>query len=856
MDLLFKMHLAGLRAVFAQEWRQLIYAPGTYVLQAGFLLILAICVFIVGGFFDSDFASLDMLWTFLPWLTLVLVPAFTMRAFSGEPGDQEHELIATMPLAVAEIVVGKWLAGCALLMVTLAFTFPFALTVAYLGAPDWGIIAAGYVGAALFLAVSYAIGLFASALTRERTSAYILAVALLLVVTLLGMDQASRSSGLSRALMDGLGQLSPKANLARLATGRIDLSAVANLVTVGALALWGAVEALKARRRGPNSPLVRIGYAIQGILALVVLFAVSVSLQRVDIAADLTQQRQYTLHDATIAAARAVDPGTTVDLYWSDQGASVPARIRDHAQRVERLLRTLARTSQGRLGVTTHGAAADTEAEWSAMAQGVKRVAMSSGDSFLLGAVLRQGDRRRTLDYFDVERAGTLEYDIALALTKLGQTRIPKVGLVSPLLTPSHVTEPREGLSFLRDLKKSADIAIIPFFADTLPDDLDVLIVLGGAGLKPSMLYAIDQHAMRGKGLIVCLDPLTRFNQSSDTVVPTVTGRGENIADLLAHHGVRFEASITGDALLAASIIGEDQQRTTYPFWLRVRRAQLSSAHPATASLNELLFAEPGFLTLAPSGNAVGLVSTSQHAGTMLPSAFKGASSTAVTTAFASDGAARTLAAFIPGPLVSAFPPRENWPDAHVAHRSAPAAVFVVADVDWLFDALAFEGADTAAARPLNDNHAFLANMIDLGGRDVGLLEIRSRGGADRRFSRIDQILKAARARTQGEEGDATAKIAKIEGIFAEVLKTANVQKVADLPPNIRAEFEKLNLGLIPVRRRLRDLRLEAREQVDALGRRLTLLNLAAAPTLSCAFACAMFANRRRRRASPPSDAT
>ena len=845
MDTSFPLQRAGVQAVFAQEWRQLVYSPGTYILQAGFLVTLAISVFIVAGFYESDFAALDLLWAFLPWVTLALVPAFTMRAFSSEPGDQEHELIATMPLSIGEIVVGKWLAGCALLTVTLAFTFPFAATVAYLGSPDWGAAAAGYLGALLLLVASYAIGLFASALTRERTSAYMVAIGLLFVVTLLGMEQTARFAGAVPGIMDGISQLSPKLNLNRLATGRIELSVVFNFIVLTSVALWGAAQALAARRVGPGSLVVWCGYALEGLLTLVVAVAMMVGVSGVDTSADWTQQRQYTLHPATISAARAADASTTIDLYWSEHEASVPVRIRDHAHRIERLFKTLARQSNGRLTVKTHDAAPDTEAEWAALAQGVKRVAMSSGDAFLLGAVLRQGDRRRTFDYFDVDRSGVLEYDVALALTKLSQARIPKVGLLSPLLTPSNITEPREGLSFLAGLKSSADVAIIPFFADDLPDDIDVLIVLGGAALKPSMLYAIDQHAMRGKGLIVCLDPHTRFNPSSDAVVPAVTGRGETVADLLDHYGVKFEPMVVGDALLAATIAGDDQQRTTYPFWLRVKREQVSAVNPSTANLSELLFAESGFLTLAPGSGNVSLVSTSDQSGLLAAKDFKSFSPAAVTARFVSDGKVRTLAAFIPGPLTSAYPPRESAPTSHVSKRDG-AAVFAVADVDWLFDALAVDGAGTSAARPLNDNHALLANMVDLAGRDARLLDIRTRGGADRRFARVDQFLKQARTATQADEANATAKIAKVEGLIAEVLKTAQVKRMAELPPQIQVQIENLNLGLIPVRRRLRDIRLGMREKVEALGRRLTIINLSAGPLLAGSFAWLMFASRRR----------
>ena len=188
----FPVGIAGVLCVARHEWRQLVFSASTYVLQAGFLLVLATTIFVIGGFFDSDFASLDLMWTFLPWVAVVVVPAFAMRSLAVEVGSQEDEILASMPLSTSEIVLGKWLAGSALLLITLAFTAPIPFTLGYLGSPDWGAMEGGYLGAALLLSTFYAVGLFASALMGERTSAYVLAIALLFVLMLTGFDQAMR----------------------------------------------------------------------------------------------------------------------------------------------------------------------------------------------------------------------------------------------------------------------------------------------------------------------------------------------------------------------------------------------------------------------------------------------------------------------------------------------------------------------------------------------------------------------------------------------------------------------------------------------------------------------------------------
>ncbi|MDZ7909162.1 MAG: hypothetical protein U5N10_13690 [Gemmobacter sp.] len=48
-----------------------------------------------------------------------------------------------------QAVLAKLLAGWLFLAVAIALTFPLALTVAYLGLPDWGVIVGSYAGGIL-----------------------------------------------------------------------------------------------------------------------------------------------------------------------------------------------------------------------------------------------------------------------------------------------------------------------------------------------------------------------------------------------------------------------------------------------------------------------------------------------------------------------------------------------------------------------------------------------------------------------------------------------------------------------------------------------------------------------------------
>ena len=152
--------------------------------------------------------------------------------------------------------------------------------------------------------------------------------------------------------------------------------------------------------------------------------------------------------------------------------------------------------------------------------------------AFFSGSRSPTNEKRQVFAYLDENRGGQFEYDIALALSRIGQSHVPKVGLLSPLIAPSDMNDAASKFSFIDALKTAADVAAIPFFAESLPSDLDVLVIVGSAPLKRELLYAIDQHLMRGKGLVVMLDPLTRFNTSGNAVSPSSTSDLNTIADL------------------------------------------------------------------------------------------------------------------------------------------------------------------------------------------------------------------------------------------------------------------------------------------------------------------------------------
>ncbi len=146
-----------------------------------FLALQGALTFNLGNFFDRGQADLAPFFSFIPWVFLLLIPAITMRLWAEERRLGTIELLLTLPVSQAQAVLGKFLAAWAFCAIALALTAPFVITVNYLGSPDNGVIASGYIGALLVAGAFLSIGAAISALTKNQVIAFVLGVAVCFV---------------------------------------------------------------------------------------------------------------------------------------------------------------------------------------------------------------------------------------------------------------------------------------------------------------------------------------------------------------------------------------------------------------------------------------------------------------------------------------------------------------------------------------------------------------------------------------------------------------------------------------------------------------------------------------------------
>ncbi|PAW77467.1 MAG: ABC transporter permease, partial [Opitutia bacterium Tous-C8FEB] len=175
--------------IFKREFLGYFRSPVAYVFLIAFLFISVSLAFSrYGGFFRAGVAGMDSYFTFFPWLFLFLVPAVGMRLWSEEKRSGTVELLFTLPITTLEAVLGKFLAGWAFLTIAVLASFPMALTVGYLGDPDWGVIFTTYLGAVLMAGGYLGVCTLASAVTKNQVISFVISLAACAALLFLGFS--------------------------------------------------------------------------------------------------------------------------------------------------------------------------------------------------------------------------------------------------------------------------------------------------------------------------------------------------------------------------------------------------------------------------------------------------------------------------------------------------------------------------------------------------------------------------------------------------------------------------------------------------------------------------------------------
>ncbi|MBW6460618.1 MAG: ABC transporter permease subunit [Bacteroidales bacterium] len=160
-----------------RELRSFFDSLMAYIMMAAFLGFSGFFTWIFGAdiFFVKQ-ASLQVFFSIAYWTLFFFIPAITMRLFAEENRSGTIELLLTRPVTDWQVIIGKFTATLLLIIIALALTLPYYITVSTLGSLDHGSVITGYLGLILISCAYISIGLFASSLSSNQIVAYMVAL--------------------------------------------------------------------------------------------------------------------------------------------------------------------------------------------------------------------------------------------------------------------------------------------------------------------------------------------------------------------------------------------------------------------------------------------------------------------------------------------------------------------------------------------------------------------------------------------------------------------------------------------------------------------------------------------------------
>ena len=235
-------------SIFSREFQGYFATPVAYVFIVIFLFLTGLFTFYIGAFYERGQADLEPFFRYHPWLYMLLIPAISMRLWSEERKSGTLELLLTLPISLAEAVVGKFLAAWAFTAIALALTFPLWLTVNYLGNPDNTVIAAGYLGSLLMAGGFLAIGSCISALTRNQVVAFVISFVVCFGFNLSGFPLVLDffSGWAPQAVVDAVSSFSFLTHFNSIQKGVIDLRDIIFFTSLIAVWLYANMLAIES----------------------------------------------------------------------------------------------------------------------------------------------------------------------------------------------------------------------------------------------------------------------------------------------------------------------------------------------------------------------------------------------------------------------------------------------------------------------------------------------------------------------------------------------------------------------------------------------------------------------------------
>ncbi len=352
------------------------------------------------------------------------------------------------------------------------------------------------------------------------------------------------------------------------------------------------------------------------IIAVVLILAVAVISSLPSLRIDLTEDSLYTLSDGSRNIVSNLSQPQELTFFYSESATEDQPQIRAYGTRVQELLNEIVIASEGNLTLSVIDPEPFSEDEDLATQYGIQAVPVSQGGiEIYFGLVVTQDippeqinplvpPPVETMPLIRPDQEQFLEYEFMKMITNVENPNRTVVGLITQLDIDGGFN-PATGQAtpswFVMDLVRQLyEVRRLDATADTIEEEVDILMVVHPQDLSEQMLYAIDQHVLAGGEAMIFLDPnadsMVTISQQG-AMIPA--GMNSDLPGLLEAWGVDYDSGLVlTDSDLALRVrMSQTERPVPHLGMLGAKRDNLAQDDIITSRLESINFSTPGVLS-------------------------------------------------------------------------------------------------------------------------------------------------------------------------------------------------------------------------------------------------------------------
>ena len=583
---------------------------------------------------------------------------------------------------------------------------------------------------------------------------------------------------------------------------------------------------------------------------------------------DLTAEKLFTLSDGTKQILQELDTPVQIRFYATRDDKVMPPQFKTHVRLVEDLLDEFRRRSNGKIKIEKFDPQPDSDAEDSARLDGVESQALSLTERIYLGLAVSMLDETVPIPFLDPSREEHLEYEIIRAVSQVMTVEETVVGVMSslpvfganPMMVRMGQAQRQNPWVVIEQLQQLFEVRQIEMTAESIDEEVTVLIVIHPKAITETTEYALDQFLLRGGNLLVFLDSLALTDpQPSQNNMMGPPPSTSNLPNLLKAWGLEFDSGkVVADMSFAKEIsFGQGVPAQIQPAVLFVNDNGINRSNVVTAQIDQLLMPFAGAFSGEPlEGLEQTVLIQSTEQSQLVDGFMARLSGQQIARDFASEDKKRPIALRLDGKFKTAFaegkPKTEEEANAEedidkedeeeeteeesLKESKEDGAVVLFGDADFLADPFSVRVQNFLGARlisTMNGNLALAQNLVEQLAGDNRLIHVRSRASMNRPFTRIQKKQREAEEKYRSEiralEEKRQQTQTKLNELQRNRTDVSQGQRFV-LSKEQQAELEKLRKQEVETNKELKQMRRDLRREVDALETILKWQNIVFMP--------------------------